>query len=78
MLVTTTAALLWEMLAPGSGYLTAKEPDWYLGGISLLLVLLELVVAGKCVVSMRAKKEHEGVAEDFGPQAEKTHHRMAL
>ena len=78
MLATTTAALLWEMLAPGTGYLTAEKPDWYLGGISLLLILLELVVVLKSFLSLRAAKEHQGVGEDFGPQAERTHHRLAL
>ena len=47
MLVTSTAALLWEMFDPQTGYFTSAKQDWYLGVIAGLLVLLELVVVYK-------------------------------
>jgi len=44
MLVTTGAALVWELFAPGTGFLVRAQPEWSLGIISL--VLFGLACAG--------------------------------
>ncbi len=40
MLLTTVCALLWEMFNPADGYFTGAKPNYYLGAISALLILL--------------------------------------
>lgn len=45
MLATTGAALLWEMFAPGTGYFTSAEPNYTLGILASVLLLLGFVAA---------------------------------
>ncbi len=45
MLATTGAALLWEMFAPGTGYFTSAEPNYSLGVLAGVLLMLGLTAA---------------------------------
>jgi carbon starvation protein len=52
MLVTTVAALLWQIFNPGSGYFTGPKPDIVLGVLALVLIVLALTIVIKTVKSM--------------------------
>lgn len=54
MLATTTAALLWEMFNPETGYFMSGGGQWMLGAIAAMLVALEMVVLWKFWRSLRS------------------------
>lgn len=78
MLVTTSAALLWEMFSPTGGYFTGPQPDWYLGGIAAALIILESVVVFKSWQAIQAARTTAVSSEPTGLQVERTGHKLAL
>lgn len=78
MLVTTSAALLWEMFAPNSGYLSAAKPDWFMGGIAALIIVLEAIIVWKGWRSLTAAGRGATPAEAKELAVEKAKHRLAL
>lgn len=77
MLVTTTAALLWEMFSTG-GYFAGAHPNWSLGSISILLIVLELVMVFKGWAALRRSGEPAPPDELDAPTPERQRHRLAV
>ena len=77
MLITTSAALLWETFNPKDGYFTGAQTNWYLGGISIVLIILEMVIILRAWLSFRGGR---GTAENMaaGIRVEEAHHRLGL
>lgn len=78
MLVTTTAALLWEMFNPRDGYFTGPQPDWYMGGIAAVLIVLESVVVFKGWQAILAARTPTIPQKPTGLQVERPGHKMGL
>ena len=78
MLVTTTAALLWEMFDPKGGYFTGSQPDWYLGGIAAVLIILESVVVLKSWRAILAARTPTIPQEPTGLRVERAHLKLGL
>lgn len=57
MLITTVAALLWESFGGKTGFLTGARPDWPLGIIACILVVLAGVIV---VGALKALAKEEG------------------
>ena len=77
MLITTSAALLWEMFNPKDGYLTGAQTNWYLGGISAVLIILEIVIILRAWPSFRGSRA-AAEGQVAGLQVEEQHHRLGL
>ena len=78
MLTTTTAALLWEMFHPQGGYFIGAEPDWFMGTIASVLILLETVVVWQIWRSIRAVDKPHAIAAPEAVTVEKAKHRLAV
>jgi carbon starvation protein len=78
MLLTTTAALLWEMFSPTGGYFTGPKPDYYLGGIAAVLILLESVVILGGWKAIQAARAPELGEEPAGLLQKWAHHKMGM
>ncbi len=77
MLLTTTAALLWEMFAPG-GYFTGADPNWSLGSIALLLIALEMIMVFKAWRALGLAAPAAPPEELDAPMPERSRHRLAV
>jgi carbon starvation protein len=78
MLLTTTAALLWEMFNTRDGYFLGAQPDYYLGGIAAVLIILEAVVLFGGYKALMAARAPELADEPQGMLVERAHHRMGM
>jgi carbon starvation protein len=57
MLVTTIAALLWQIFNPGTGYFTGPKPEIVLGVLASVLIVLALTIVIKTVKSMMQPRQ---------------------
>lgn len=81
MLLTTTAALLWEMFNTRDGYFLGAQPDYYLGVIAVVLIILESVVlfgGYRAIMSARAPELAALAEEPAGLLVEREHHKMGM
>ena len=78
MLITTTAALLWEMFNPLGGYFNSAQPDWFMGTIASVLILLETVVVWQSWRSIKAVDRPHAIAAPAAVTVEKAKHRLGV
>lgn len=78
MLITTTAALAWEMFNTTDGYFTGPQPNWYLGGIAAVLIILEAVVLLSGRRALRVGRRPVLSEQPAGLQVERPGHKMGL
>jgi carbon starvation protein len=78
MLITTSAALLWEMFNSKDGYFTGAQTNWYLGVISAVLIILEIIIIIRAWPSFRGSHHAAAEGRTAGLQVKRPRHRLGL